>query len=304
MIFLDGVGLGAPVADNPFVFTETPHLKALLEGRPLCFNAAGFHGARASLIGLDAVMGIKGLPQSATGQASLFSGVNAPRYLGSHLNGYPNEKLRRLLEEKGIFKQLALKNYRCTFANAYRPPFFQLLQQGLPGCCYSCTTLVTYYGGLTFRSLDHLRQGQAIYMDIDHSLLRELEKGVEPVTPAEAGRRLVELSQNYDFTLFEYFLSDLVGHSTDHEEARRVVKTLDCFIGSVAERLNPAETLLIVTSDHGNLEDLGHREHTINPVPALLVGDHHLRRAIAARMTDLTHVLPAIETALLWPDRS
>ena len=67
-------------------------------------------------------------------------------------------------------------------------------------------------------------------MDIDHSLLRQLEKDVEPVTSAEAGRRLVELSNNYDFTLFEYFLSDLAGHSADHAEARRVVQTLDCLL--------------------------------------------------------------------------
>ena len=69
LIFLDGVGLGPPAPDNPFIFTETPYLKSLLESRPLCLNATGFHGARASLIGLDAVMGIKGLPQSATGQS-------------------------------------------------------------------------------------------------------------------------------------------------------------------------------------------------------------------------------------------
>ncbi len=304
LIFIDGVGLGPSAPDNPFIFTETPYLKSLLEGRPLCLNAAGFDGTRATLIGLDAVMGIKGLPQSATGQASIFSGINAPRYLGTHLNGFPNEKLRGLLQEKGIFKQLGRKKYRCAFANAYRPSFFQLLQQGLPGCCYSCSTLITYYGGLTFRSLDHLRRGQAIYMDIDHSLLRQLEKDVEPITPAEAGRRLIELSNHYDFTLFEYFLSDLAGHSADHAEARRVVQTLDSFIGSVAERLNPAETLLIITSDHGNLEDLSHKEHTENPVPALLVGDQKLRRAIAAKMTDLTHVLSAIEAVLSWPDES
>ena len=81
---------------------------------------------------------------------------------------------------------------------------------------------------------------------------------------------MAALSKDYDFTLFEYFLSDLAGHRAEKEKAARVVQTLDRFIGALASNLDPAETLLIITSDHGNLEDLTHRSHH-KPASALLI---------------------------------
>jgi hypothetical protein len=300
LIFIDGVGLGDTGAANPFIFVDTPAIQALLQGQRLCRKAIGFSDRRASLLGLDAVLDVCGLPQSATGQATIFSGVNAPRLLGSHLNGYPNKLLRDMLAERGIFKQFKQKGYRCAFANAYRPPFFEHLKSGLPGYKYSCSTLVTYYGGVAFRSLDHLRNGEAVYMDIDNTFLQQMGVDVERITPEEAGRRLIAISGRYDFTMFEYFFSDLAGHSTDLKKAIQVVETLDRFIGAVAEELDTTRVLLIVTSDHGNMEDLRHKEHTTNPVPALLVGDQKLRQIISARMNNLTDILPATQFVLAW----
>jgi 2,3-bisphosphoglycerate-independent phosphoglycerate mutase len=300
LIFIDGVGLGDSLPANPFILNETPSLKALLRGSPMSRDAIGFSDERVSLLGLDALMGIRGLPQSATGQASIFTGENVPGLLGSHLNGFPNTALRKILAEKGMFKQLRARGCRCIFANAYRPQFFELLRQGLPGLHYSCSTLITYYGGLPFHSLEHLHEGKAIYMDIDNSLLQQMDETIERITPEDSGRRLVHISDQHDFTLFEYFLSDLAGHAADLNQARQVVETLDRFLGAVIEGLDPAKTLLIVSSDHGNLEDLSHQDHTNNPVPALLVGNRALRQAIAPAMHNLTHILPAIKKALVW----
>ena len=302
MFFIDGVALGQRKAENPFFTEPTPCLRKLLQGRPLVLASAGYRGDRASLVALDAVLGVAGLPQSATGQASIFTGQNAPRLLGTHLNGFPNQELRSLLAESGIFIRLRRRGYRCAFANAYRPDFFDLLRQGLPGNNYSCSTLITYYGGLTFRSLDDLREKQALFMDIDHTLLSQMEYGLPQITPETAGSRLAALSKEYDFTLFEYFLSDLAGHRGDIEEAARVVQTLDRFIGALTSSLDPAETLLIVTSDHGNLEDLAHREHTTTPVPALLIGSAAWRDRLMPRLHDLTDILPAILETLQGND--
>jgi 2,3-bisphosphoglycerate-independent phosphoglycerate mutase len=129
-IFLDGVGLGADLPSNPFVSNSTPGLDYILEGRALSAASSGFNGQKATLLGLDAVLGVSGLPQSATGQASIFTGSNAPAYLGSHANGFPGAKLRRLLATRGIFRELKRKGFNPFFANAYRPPFFELLKRG------------------------------------------------------------------------------------------------------------------------------------------------------------------------------
>lgn len=300
MIFIDGIGLGELSPANPFVFTEAPRLRALLGGNPLTRQLIGFSDRHATLLGLDAVLGVAGTPQSATGQAAIFSGENAPRRIGCHLNGFPDQALRELLAEKGIFSRLLQAGFSCTFINAYRPPFFELLQQGLPGRHYSCSTLITFYAGLPFHDLEDLREGKALYMDINNTRLNRIGFPVPEITPEEGGKRLVELSGRCDFSLFEYFLSDLAGHLASKEEAEKVIGTLDRFLGTFITKMDRSETLLIVTSDHGNLEDLSHREHTRNPVPALLVGPEALRCSVAPGLKDLTHILPAIETALRW----
>ena len=76
------------------------------------------------------------------------------------------------------------------------------------------------------------------------------------------------------------------------------MSTLDRFLGAAAEHLDPGQTLLIVTSDHGNLEDLSHGRHTLNEVPALLIGADAVRRKIAPLLRDLTDILPAVRMLL------
>lgn len=297
-IFIDGVGLGELSPENPFVFTETPFLKTLLRGNPLTREMSGFHDREATLWALEAQLGVEGLPQSATGQAALFTGTNAPRRLGYHLNGFPNRALRDLLAAEGIFASFRAEGYRCAFVNAYRPPFFEKLKQGLPGRRHSCSTLITYYGKLPFYNLDDLKAGNALYMDLTNELLNKMGFSVPEITPEEAGKRLIDIGSNFDFSLFEYFISDYAGHLADREKAGRVIRTLDRFLGAAVEHFKPEETLLIITSDHGNIEDLSHGKHTLNRVPALLIGAETVRRQIIPLLHDLTDILPAIRAAL------
>lgn len=297
-IFLDGVGLGEYRADNPFVFNETPGLSKLLDGKCLTSEAVNYEGSKASLFSLDATLGIGGLPQSATGQASIFTGINAAAFLGRHLRGFPNYPLRRLIAENSIFKKLTQGGYRSAFANAYRPPFFDLLRRGLPGCRYSCSTLITYYGGLPFYSLEDIKAGEALYMDITNEVLRRMQFDVPLFTPEHGASQLLNISKKYDFCLFEFFLSDLAGHLADSREASQVVTRLDRFIGSLADKIDPDQEMLIITSDHGNLEDVNRRDHTFNRVPLLMVGDRRLRCKRDQDLNDLTDILPLIKEIL------
>ena len=84
MFFIDGVALGQRKAENPFFSEPTPCLRKLLQGRPLVLASAGYRGDRATQLANDAVLGVAGMPQSATGQASNFTGQTAPRHLGTH----------------------------------------------------------------------------------------------------------------------------------------------------------------------------------------------------------------------------
>ncbi len=299
-VFVDGIGLGRSVPTNPFVGTETPGLTNILGGRQLTMDSVGYVDSRATLLGIDATLGVPGLPQSATGQASMFTGLNAAAFLGRHVNGFPEGRLRHLLSVNGMFRKLRERGYRVNFTNAYRPPFFQMLRRGLPGRRYSCSTLVSFYGGLPFHGLNAIKEERALYMDITNDILRRMGYELPLMTPEEGAERLLNISQNYDFSLFEYFLTDLAGHMADQAEASRVISILDRFIGKLTEKIDSEETMLVITSDHGNLEDLSGRNHTRNPVPALLIGNSSLRRHLESGLIDLTDLLPAIYSILEW----
>jgi len=293
-IFVDGVGLGQKEPGNPFYCHKLSFFEEILEGNVFTEEAAGKEYARASLLALKATLGVRGRPQSATGQCSIFTGVNAAKIIGRHLRGFPNERLRKILAEKGIFRQLRARSLKCTFANAYRPVFFRELKEG-NFKNFSCSTLITYYAGLKFRDLTDLCEGQAVYMDITNNTLQEQGFAVPLISPQEAGARLIKISRKYDFILYEHFLTDIAGHSKDPEKAKAVITTLDAFLRSVAENMDEKKDVLFLTSDHGNLEDMSTKVHTFNPVPALVLGKRRQKFvSLLAQKGDITGILPAI----------
>ncbi|MBS3969016.1 MAG: hypothetical protein KGZ94_02740 [Clostridia bacterium] len=293
-IFLDGVGLGREDENNPFYSSSTPAIAKILDGNKLTMGSADKEYINASLLSLDACLGVQGIPQSATGQTSLFTGTNASKILGYHLNAYPNEQLRDVLAERGVFSQLKRNKHTCTFANAYRPGRLkELFAGGVKH--YSCSTLITYYAGLEFRSLKDLERGNAVYMDIINDHLRELGYDVKLITPGAAARNLINIAREFSFTLYESFLSDIIGHKGDNHKAEEIVKRIDAFLGSIIDNMNQERDLLLVTSDHGNLENSAVKVHTKNPVPALVIGKNRKRFVdILVSKKDITGVVPAI----------
>lgn len=74
----------------------------------------------------------------------------------------------------------------------------------------------------------------------------------------------VGLGEHQDSNPFVY--TDITGHLADYKGAGHIVKVLDSFISGLAEWIKPAAEILIVTSDHGNLEDAAGSDHTLNLV--------------------------------------
>jgi bisphosphoglycerate-independent phosphoglycerate mutase (AlkP superfamily) len=92
--------------------------------------------------------------------------------------------------------------------------------------------------------------------------------------------------------MYEHFLTDLAGHAQDMARAVEVAVNLDGLLDALLARLDLAKHLVILTSDHGNLEDLSTKRHTANPVPTLLWGTG--APAVAAGIRDLADITPAI----------
>jgi hypothetical protein len=305
-IFLDGVGLGWGDSEaNPFASTEMPALRGLLGGRRLVqedFLPSGvstpqygqlFEGERASLLALDASLGVPGLPQSATGQAVLLTGVNLPAALGYHYGPKPDQAVAGYLRNGSLFHTLISKGRKAALLNAYPPGYFQAIESGRR--LFSAIPLAVTSAGIPLMNIKDLQAGRAISADLTGQGWRErLGLPDTPViTQYQAGERLARLSLDYDLAFFEYWLSDYAGHGQELPAAVNVLQALDRLLAGVLKAWD-GNCLVLVTSDHGNLEDLSTRRHTANPVPTLLVGPLEERRSFSAGLSDLTGIAPAI----------
>lgn len=304
-LFLDGVGLGsADPKINPFAEQLMPTLQDLIDGHQL---VDGPHlpviGERASLLALDACMGVSGFPQSATGQATLLTGENVPSQLGYHYGPKPNPPIRELLSNGNLFSRLSRDGYECAFLNAYPPRYFEAIESGRR--MYSAIPMAVMSAGIQLKNIDDLIAGRALSADFtargwhEHLGLPETPK----ITEIEAGRKLRDLSKNYHFALFEYWLSDYAGHKQDISQARELLASFDQVLAGLIDDWHGEDKLIILTSDHGNIEDLRTRRHTLNPVPALLIGSHDIRNLFIhymyssiypAKQLNLTCIAPAI----------
>jgi 2,3-bisphosphoglycerate-independent phosphoglycerate mutase len=292
MLFVDGVGLGElDPAINPFVRARTPTLRGLLGG-PLAGRDPRETRA-AAMVPLDARLGIPGLPQSATGQVALLTGENAAALVGRHVTAYPTPRLGALLASRGLFTVLRERGTPAALANAYTPEYFAAVAGRR--LRHAAITLNAIQAGVRLRGVDDLRAGRAVYQDLTNTGLRERGIPIPLVTPEEAGRRLAAVAAEHRFTLFEFFQTDLAGHGRIGDGAG-VVERLDRFLGAVLEAADLATTLVLLTSDHGNLEDERTGGHTLNPVPALLVGAG--RERLRPRLRAITDLTPACLDAL------
>jgi 2,3-bisphosphoglycerate-independent phosphoglycerate mutase len=87
-------------------------------------------------------------------------------------------------------------------------------------------------------------------------------------------------SRGFDFILVNYANPDTMGHTANYNAAIEAVKVIDREITKVVKSAQESETTLLITSDHGNIEEmineitgLPESQHDPNPVPFYLVAD-------------------------------
>ena len=287
-VFLDGVGLGPGGADNPFSTLDLPAFERLAGGQRWTDAAAPLRTGRHVFVPVDATLGVEGLPQSGTGQAALFTGVDAVRLHGRHFGPYPPTAVRPAVAERSVFARLVAGGVaadRLAFANGYPARFFEHVEaRGR----WTVTTLAASSAGVRLRREADVAAGRALPADLTgETWARLIDPARRPTTEAEAARRLAALAGRHAFTLSEYFLTDKAGHSRDGTRAAAVLGSLDRFFGALLDAL-PPDVLLVVTSDHGNLEDLGTKGHTRWPVPLVAWGPGADAFADARSLLDVT----------------
>lgn len=282
LFFIDGLGIGTRGPFNPL--DNLPNVTPLAVFQ----NETPETFLDGIVVPTDPRLGIEGRPQSASGQTTILTGVNAPAAVGYHKQGFPNQALLEIISKHSIFRQLVDAGIEpVTFANAYTSRFFNEKPRWV-----SATTAAVQAAGLRFRTIDDVKSDNAVFMDYTNRYLIGLGLEVTERSEAEAATVLARIVAENRFTLYEYFITDKVGHAQDMEAAKTVLTSLALFIRELLLKLDLERTTVILTSDHGNIEDLSVRNHTLHAVPTIVWGAQ--REQVAAKIKTLADITPAI----------
>ena len=86
-------------------------------------------------------------------------------------------------------------------------------------------------------------------------------------------------NQKYKLIICNFANTDMVGHTGNLEAAIKAVEAVDSCLGKIYLVAKETETEVLITSDHGNVEQMlnsktqkNHTAHTTNPVPLIYIG--------------------------------
>lgn len=273
-LFIDGVGLRKPAADNPLNQEVCPTLWRLFErhAKPI-----------------DACLGVEGLPQSATGQATMFTGVNCAAAVGRHCEGFPGADLRKIVEENNLFIELKRRGKRVRFADAY---LVDSAEEIAARRFKSVTTVMALTAPESLSMTGDLMADRALMQDLTRETIQDRYPDIPVISPQRAAEHLFSIARNHDFTLYEFFQTDVSGHSMDYARACEVLRVYDAFLATLIRFTEAAGITLVMTADHGNIESMSARGHTRNPVPFVVFGPGE--GFIRDKVASLVDVTPAL----------
>jgi hypothetical protein len=291
LLFLDGIGLGDDDPRvNPFASANMPNLTALTNGKRWLRDTGYQESDRAIFIPTDPRMGVPGRPQSGSGQAAILTGKNIPQLIGEHYGPKPNLAIREMLAEDNFFKQVVAHGKKAALLDAYPPTWHHDHDRGKS--LRSSYQQAAFEAGQRLFGIDDLRAGNALTPEWTNNAWQTYLKlkDVPDYTPYQAGEMLVKLSREYDFAMHSHWMTDMVGHRGPLERGVELLELFDQVMAGVLDNWNDGEGLIIITSDHGNMEEIGNRNHTENDVPTLVIGKE--KTSFAENFNALNDIVP------------
>jgi 2,3-bisphosphoglycerate-independent phosphoglycerate mutase len=286
------VGLGLPdPAINPFVRAHAPAL-AGLAGGPWHEGLAARREATTTVLHVDPTLGSRLLPQSATGQTTLLTGSDGVAAMGRPYGPWPGPTLRRLLEAGNLFHD-GQRQGGAYLANAYPPVYLDALASATGPhrrARASSAMVAAQAAGVRLPSLDDRPLGRAVAADLDGGGLQRIDPRAGGGDAVREARRLAAIAAEHAFSYLDVWVTDRAGHRADLALAVDVVERLDRFVAALLGAL-PGHVTLLVTSDHGNLEDATAPRHSRAAVPLIAAGP---RAATFAAVRDLRDVAAAV----------
>lgn len=300
-LFVDGCGVGRADPGNPFFTAKSKYL-------PFWPGAMALPDS-TPITAIDATLGIPGSPQSASGQTALFCGGKAAAIANRHRNGYPDQVLRSIILKKNLLSELQKKGISARFLNAYpvfedyfsskyiaikpdgRLWFSTVFPERFKRMVSVTSCMMLASSQKPFGAAD-IQRKKALYQDYSNRQLNEKGFSLPEFSPEQAAGIIYDASRRFEFILYEYFQTDLYAHRRPYEECVGLIRELDTLVGALLSRLDKKNDTLVLTSDHGNLEDFHLRGHNRNPVPFLAWGRHGA--SLRKKVRSLSDVAPAL----------
>jgi 2,3-bisphosphoglycerate-independent phosphoglycerate mutase len=111
------------------------------------------------------------------------------------------------------------------------------------------------------------------------------------------------LEKSYDLIVANFANGDVIGHTANHDAKIKCAEIVDFNLGNVVDAAVSAGYVVLVTADHGNLEEMitpeaaAHVAHTTNPVQCILI-DPRSQSQTGLRHGKLADISPTILSAL------
>ena len=208
-----------------------------------------------------------------------------------HYGPYPGPTLKKVLDEGTLFSEVVAAGGRAGLANAFPPGYFAAVEGGKRRV--NVPVYAAQAAKLPLLTLEDYVAGRAMSADLSGAYLHDLDPDLPRYGFEEAGSRLAHIAGDAELTFFDFWLSDSAGHRWTLEASVELVEQLDAFLSGLVSALG--DTTLLLTSDHGNLEDKSTKSHTVNPVPLLALGP---AAPAFAGVRDLLGVAPAVRQVL------
>ena len=106
-------------------------------------------------------------------------------------------------------------------------------------------------------------------------------------------------SGKHDLIVMNYANGDMVGHTGLMDATEKAVAVVDNCVGRVTDAIRERGGIACITADHGNADQMvdpatgdALTAHTLNPVPFILVSEHHRQAKLRAGI--LADIAPTI----------
>lgn len=295
LLFLDGIGLGDDDPEiNPFAIADMPTLTELTGGHRWLRSTGRVETERSLFIPTDPRLGVNGRPQSGSSQAAILTGLNVPEIIGEHYGPKPNEQTRQIIRDDNLFKKLRTHGKQTALLDAYPPRLLHDIDRGktLP----SSIQQAAIDSGQSLFTLDDLIAERALTAEYTgEPWRRHLKIKETPVyAPHEAGQHLARIASDYDFAMHSHWMTDYVGHKGPLSRGIELLEIFDSVVAGLLSAWSEDDGLIIITSDHGNMEHIGDRKHTENDVPTLIIGKNRDAFSNLSQLTDFTPIITSI----------